>query len=181
MLVVFCFVFFTASHATWFLCSVAPVLFLPTLAPTLDLSAECLIADQPHSAGNRRQSDTRIYDFPSLAEVMKLVHISLLLVACRCGSSKEYENSVSGVGKPLYLTPYLVKGNINAARDDSRVGIIGGAPDMESYAGFFTVRQQLNNQLFFWFFPAIVSAQFSSLGVLISCKTHACPLLIKKN
>ncbi|XP_064456289.1 probable serine carboxypeptidase CPVL [Ornithodoros turicata] len=63
--------------------------------------------------------------------------------------------TVDHLGKPLYLTPYLVKGNVKAARERSRVGSIAGSPDLESYSGFMTVREQLKNNLFFWFFPAI--------------------------
>ncbi|KAF7669426.1 hypothetical protein LDENG_00186620 [Lucifuga dentata] len=64
-------------------------------------------------------------------------------------------SSVNGVdpGSPLFLTPYLEKGAIEEARKLSLVGELPGA-NVKSYAGYFTVNQKYNSNLFFWFFPA---------------------------
>ncbi|GFT56663.1 probable serine carboxypeptidase CPVL [Nephila pilipes] len=56
---------------------------------------------------------------------------------------------------PLILTPYLESGQIQKAKELSRVGKLPNAPDVNSYSGFFTVQKMHNNNLFFWFFPAM--------------------------
>ncbi|XP_076004674.1 putative serine carboxypeptidase CPVL isoform X2 [Genypterus blacodes] len=56
-------------------------------------------------------------------------------------------------GSPLFLTPYLERGDIEQARKLSVVGKLPGA-NVESYAGYLTVNKQFNSNLFFWFFPA---------------------------
>ncbi|XP_029602596.1 putative serine carboxypeptidase CPVL [Salmo trutta] len=56
-------------------------------------------------------------------------------------------------GKPLFLTPYLEKGNIEEARKQSLVGPLPGA-SVKSYAGYLTVNNKYNSNLYFWFFPA---------------------------
>ncbi|KAI3360949.1 hypothetical protein L3Q82_013157, partial [Scortum barcoo] len=57
-------------------------------------------------------------------------------------------------GTPLFLTPYLEKGAIDEARRLSLVGRLPGA-NVKSYAGYLTVNQKYNSNLFFWFFPAL--------------------------
>ncbi|XP_048749568.2 probable serine carboxypeptidase CPVL isoform X2 [Ostrea edulis] len=56
-------------------------------------------------------------------------------------------------GKPLFLTPYVEKGQFDMAQKLSRVGQLEGT-NIESYAGFFTVNKTTNSNMFFWFFPA---------------------------
>lgn len=56
-------------------------------------------------------------------------------------------------GSPLFLTPYIEKGNIDEARKLSLVGPLPGA-NVKSYAGYLTVNKKYNSNLFFWFFPA---------------------------
>ncbi|XP_077514839.1 putative serine carboxypeptidase CPVL [Amblyomma americanum] len=68
---------------------------------------------------------------------------------------------------PLYLTPYVAKGRVRDARERSRVSSIRGSPDVESYAGFVTVREQQQNHLFFWFFPAIKKHPSSPAPVVL--------------
>ncbi|XP_046671047.1 venom serine carboxypeptidase-like [Homalodisca vitripennis] len=75
----------------------------------------------------------------------------LRIIVIACGLVKlstEYENSSA----PLILTPYLKQGDIYTARNLSKV-----SPDIgnvTSYAGYFTVDEACDNNLFFWFFPA---------------------------
>ncbi|KAL3831848.1 hypothetical protein ACJMK2_023547 [Sinanodonta woodiana] len=56
-------------------------------------------------------------------------------------------------GQPLFLTPYIESGQIEKARQLSRVGPLGEV-NLESYSGFFTVNKTYNSNMFFWFFPA---------------------------
>lgn len=56
-------------------------------------------------------------------------------------------------GEPLFLTPYIESGNIEQARNLSRVDL---TPEYKypSYSGYLTVNKTHNSNLFFWFFPA---------------------------
>ncbi|XP_062619799.1 probable serine carboxypeptidase CPVL isoform X1 [Saccostrea cucullata] len=56
-------------------------------------------------------------------------------------------------GSPLFLTPYVEKGQFDMAQKLSRVGPLDGT-NLESFAGFFTVNKTTNSNMFFWFFPA---------------------------
>ncbi|XP_028171382.1 venom serine carboxypeptidase-like isoform X2 [Ostrinia furnacalis] len=65
------------------------------------------------------------------------------------------EAKTSGdAGDPLILTPYLKKGSIAEAQKLSRVSLTDrvGFP---SHAGFFTVEEKYNSNLYFWYFPPI--------------------------
>ena len=98
--------------------------------------------------------------------LLKLVSILLLtwsvdLVSCdnvedivRRGLQEQEQRDV---GTRLILTPYIESGNIEEARNLSRVS---GGPfpeDIPSYSGFFTVNETYDSNLFFWFFPSEVS------------------------
>lgn len=56
-------------------------------------------------------------------------------------------------GDPLFLTPYIEKGDIDHARELATVGPLNGT-SISSYAGFFTVNKTFNGNMFFWFFPS---------------------------
>jgi len=56
-------------------------------------------------------------------------------------------------GEPLFLTPYIERGDIATGQRLSQVGMIKGV-SQKSYAGFLTVQKKYNSNLFFWFFPA---------------------------
>eukprot|EP00095_Tigriopus_kingsejongensis_P005174 maker-scaffold237_size242172-snap-gene-1.29 protein:Tk05174 transcript:maker-scaffold237_size242172-snap-gene-1.29-mRNA-1 annotation:"serine carboxypeptidase" len=61
------------------------------------------------------------------------------------------------VGEPLYLTPYIQSGDIATGKSLSQVtdplpGVESAGID--SYAGFLTVNEATNSNMFFWFFPA---------------------------
>lgn len=62
--------------------------------------------------------------------------------------------SLRDAGEPLILTPYLKKGSISLAQNLSRVSLTEkiGFP---SYAGFFTVDEKYNSNLYFWYFPPL--------------------------
>ena len=54
-------------------------------------------------------------------------------------------------GEPLFLTPFIESGQIDQARNLSRVNL---QPDYSfpSYSGFLTVNKTHQSNLFFWFF-----------------------------
>lgn len=67
----------------------------------------------------------------------------------RVGASR-----LGDVGEPLFLTPLIESGQLDRARQLSRVGSLGDVPDFPGYSGFLTVNKEYDNNLFFWFFPA---------------------------
>jgi len=60
------------------------------------------------------------------------------------------------VGAPLFLTPLIESGKIEEARLKAAVHHTE-VDDVSSYSGYFTVNKKYNSNLFFWFFPAMVS------------------------
>ncbi|XP_004418934.1 PREDICTED: probable serine carboxypeptidase CPVL [Ceratotherium simum simum] len=58
-------------------------------------------------------------------------------------------------GQPLVLTPYIKAGNLEEGRQLSLVAPFPGS-NVKSYAGYITVNETYNSNLFFWFFPAQV-------------------------
>ncbi|CAL1274971.1 unnamed protein product [Larinioides sclopetarius] len=58
-------------------------------------------------------------------------------------------------GHPLFLTPYIRSGNVDKAKNLSRVEKIPNSPKLLSYSGFFTVNEKYNSNIFFWLFPAM--------------------------
>ncbi|XP_043246485.1 venom serine carboxypeptidase-like [Amphibalanus amphitrite] len=56
-------------------------------------------------------------------------------------------------GEPLFLTPLIEAGELQQAREQSRVlGLPGAGADVTSHSGFITVDKERNSNLFFWFF-----------------------------
>ncbi|XP_046585303.1 probable serine carboxypeptidase CPVL isoform X5 [Haliotis rubra] len=54
-------------------------------------------------------------------------------------------------GEPLFLTPYLERGDIQKAKEMS----LTTSPIItKGYSGFLTVNKTINSNMFFWFFPA---------------------------
>ncbi|XP_050667340.1 venom serine carboxypeptidase [Leptidea sinapis] len=58
-------------------------------------------------------------------------------------------------GAPLFLTPYIERGNITEGRRLARVPFTESL-GFKSYAGYFTVNKEYDSNQFFWYFPAIV-------------------------
>jgi len=56
-------------------------------------------------------------------------------------------------GEPLFLTSYIESGQIDQARNLSRVDL-KPAYSHPSYSGYLTVNKTLQSNIFFWFFPA---------------------------
>lgn len=63
----------------------------------------------------------------------------------------ECSRAESGDGR-LILTPYIKSGHYKLAQQLSKVDLEGFNGD--SYAGFLTVNETDNSNMFFWFFPA---------------------------
>ncbi|KAM5271790.1 putative serine carboxypeptidase CPVL [Ctenodactylus gundi] len=61
-------------------------------------------------------------------------------------------------GQPLFLTPYIEAGKIEEGKKMSWVRPFPGV-SVESYAGYITVNQTCNSNLFFWFFPAQIQPE----------------------
>lgn len=59
-------------------------------------------------------------------------------------------------GAPLFLTPLIESGKVEEARKKAVVEH-DEMYDISSYSGYFTVNKEYNSNLFFWFFPAMVS------------------------
>lgn len=59
-------------------------------------------------------------------------------------------------GAPLFLTPLIENGKIEEARTKALVQH-KEMGDISSYSGYLTVNKEYNSNLFFWFFPAMVS------------------------
>lgn len=59
-------------------------------------------------------------------------------------------------GTPLFLTPLIENGKIDEARNKAVVQH-KEMDTVSSYAGFLTVNKKYNSNMFFWFFPALVS------------------------
>ncbi|XP_044731481.1 venom serine carboxypeptidase [Chrysoperla carnea] len=57
-------------------------------------------------------------------------------------------------GAPLFLTPLINSGKISEAQNAAKVDWIG-FKNTTSYAGYLTVNEKTNSNLFFWFFPAL--------------------------
>ncbi|XP_047999583.1 venom serine carboxypeptidase-like [Leguminivora glycinivorella] len=56
-------------------------------------------------------------------------------------------------GKPLFLTPYIERGDIKEARRLARVTL----NNLTSYSGLFTVNKAYDSNQFFWYFPTMSS------------------------
>lgn len=65
------------------------------------------------------------------------------------------KNVTGYVGEPVILTTLIKEGKIDAAKEASQVELEELQKlNVESYAGYFTVDETFNSNLFFWFFPA---------------------------
>ncbi|XP_065287707.1 probable serine carboxypeptidase CPVL [Dermacentor albipictus] len=69
-------------------------------------------------------------------------------------SLRRAPSQLGDVGDPLFLTPLIEAGQLEKARNLSRVGSLGAVSDFPGYSGFLTVNKQYGSNLFFWFFPA---------------------------
>lgn len=66
-------------------------------------------------------------------------------------------------GDPLFLTPYIQSGQINIAKNLSKVNSLKGS--IKSYSGFLTVNEKYFSNIFFWFFPAETNSMHAPVVV----------------
>ncbi|XP_039764469.1 venom serine carboxypeptidase-like [Pararge aegeria] len=69
-----------------------------------------------------------------------------------------YEGGVADdedCGEPLILTPYIEKNKTSEARLAASVNSSYFVPGIVSYAGYLTVNEEFNSNLFFWYFPVM--------------------------
>uniref|UniRef100_A0A336M1Q6 Carboxypeptidase n=1 Tax=Culicoides sonorensis TaxID=179676 RepID=A0A336M1Q6_CULSO len=57
-------------------------------------------------------------------------------------------------GEPLFLTPYLERGDIELAQNLSQVTSLDASSWVKSYSGLFTVNKKYESNMFFWYFEA---------------------------
>ncbi|XP_055624010.1 venom serine carboxypeptidase [Toxorhynchites rutilus septentrionalis] len=70
------------------------------------------------------------------------------------------------VGEPLFLTPFVKNGTVDAGRQAAKVNHSSIPADVESYSGYLTVDETFNSNLFFWYFVAKSDAQNDAPVVL---------------
>ncbi|XP_074602001.1 putative serine carboxypeptidase CPVL [Brevipalpus obovatus] len=54
---------------------------------------------------------------------------------------------------PLFLSQFIKSNQSLLAKESAKVVNLPNAPNITSYAGYFTVNETTNSNLFFWFFP----------------------------
>lgn len=62
------------------------------------------------------------------------------------------EIRIFGEGLPLFLTEFIRNGSMDKGRIAAQVHLLHGAT--KSFAGFLTVNEEFDSNLFFWYFPA---------------------------
>ncbi len=62
----------------------------------------------------------------------------------------------------LLLTPYIESNRLVEAKRLSAVTDLFPDSHIKSYSGFLTVDKEFNSNLFFWFFPSLVTHPFKS-------------------
>lgn len=92
---------------------------------------------------------------------MKCFTLFTLLWISHCNGftniySKIKQEPINGdPGSPLILTPLIKAGNIKEAQAAARV-TLDDFKNTPSYSGYFTVNENFNSNLFFWYFPATI-------------------------
>ena len=89
--------------------------------------------------------------FPRIAVVHSVLFLLVFLASTRCA------------GGQLFLTPLIARNELALAKNLSRVGPLEGYNVPMSYSGFLTVNETTESNLFFWFFPALVSVYINYL------------------
>ena len=91
------------------------------------------------------------------------------------GSPPYIAHNTSAVGDPLILTPLIENGEVNKARNLSKLD--PQFSDIDSYTGFFTVNKKYNSNLFFWYVPAQVGYNYlCSININLKLLLHYLPM-----
>src|SRR5690606_16960062 len=85
----------------------------------------------------------------------------LILNLFNCIFTKDLKESQND--EPLFLTPLIDTGEIIKAKELAMVKNLDSIIERESYSGFITVDEEKKSNLFFWFFPALVSFSFKKI------------------
>lgn len=87
---------------------------------------------------------------------MKLIKtiITLLTAIVACKTVSISRTRLNG---DLSLTDLIKNGEVFTAREAAKVSNLPNAPDIESFAGYLTINDTTDSNLFFWFFPSQVS------------------------
>lgn len=92
-----------------------------------------------------------------MAKTLLPVLLSLYISQSSCFTNiypKIKQESINGdPGSPLILTPLIKAGQIKEAQDAATVKL-DDFKDLPRYSGYFTVNEEFNSNLFFWYFPA---------------------------
>ncbi|KAK4875528.1 hypothetical protein RN001_011950 [Aquatica leii] len=87
-----------------------------------------------------------------LFNVHTVICFCAIIVCCKTRSLKPVKDTT----QPLILTPLIKSGNIKEAQEAAEVKF-DGFKGIRSYSGYFTVNEQYNSNLFFWFFPSEIN------------------------
>ncbi|KAK4875529.1 hypothetical protein RN001_011951 [Aquatica leii] len=72
-----------------------------------------------------------------------------------CCKTKSFQ-AVKDTTQPLILTPLIKSGKVREAQEAAEVKF-DRFQGIQSYSGYFTVNEQYNSNLFFWFFPSEIN------------------------
>ena len=81
------------------------------------------------------------------------LHLLIAVIFFSSGISRKIDQLP---GNPLFLSQLIKLDKINEAQKAAQVKNLPNAPQLLSYAGYLTVNETTNSNLFFWFFPSKV-------------------------
>lgn len=82
--------------------------------------------------------------------------LSLFVLIC-VNSILSLPLNVNHGESPLFLSQLIKSNQTLLAKESAKVVNLPNAPNITSYAGYLTVNETTNSNLFFWFFPCEVS------------------------
>lgn len=93
--------------------------------------------------------------FPLWVEILLLAALSIRIESAATKSSG------------LNLSPFLASGQISEARNLSRTGRLPAykGTEIESYSGYFSLHEDYEANMFFWYFPAMVQDLLAKLRI----------------
>ncbi|XP_047999679.1 venom serine carboxypeptidase-like [Leguminivora glycinivorella] len=110
----------------------------------------------PEMEEERRETSIYPTTVPMLSLLLETFAWASLLCLQDVTGARLLVTDNPGPGEPLFLTPYIERGDIKEARRLARV-TVNDSLNVESYAGFFTVNKAYDSNQFFWYFPSMSS------------------------